>query len=134
MNESGQEAGWFESEVIPDTDVEMVHVMPETFPVGKRRGYVTFLFCTDEAHPQGVIIYAGSETGEKLGHQGLLELAQEVEAVADEAEGHWGGHIYLRNWDLTESRGFRGERDERLYEDFVDAIEKRIQRRGVRAV
>jgi hypothetical protein len=122
----------YKKEFLEYSGVEIAHILPQEFPITDRLCCVTFVFCTDEYHQDGIIIYAGSRRMENLSHEGLFQLASDMEAIDENtAEGHWGGHLSLNNPDdlnlIRKSHGFPGEPDREIYGDFIEKIYEKLQ-------
>lgn len=77
-----------------------IHLYPETFPLRTGGAIAYIQLRSVEDFPGSVIIFAGAEGIDDLGHEGLLEIA--LEEVTDVEEVSGGGHLRVR--DLSKVR------------------------------
>ncbi len=128
MSEKLEGADSFKKEKLDESGVTIAHILPLSYPLGINSCCVTFLYCEDDNHPDGIIIYAGSERIEDLSHQGLFELAQEIDLLDEEsAEGFWGGHVNTKTLSLIrKSRGFPEDIEPDIYNEFIDRLQEKF--------
>jgi hypothetical protein len=128
MSEKLEEADSFKKEKLDESGVAIAHILPLSYPLGINSCCVTFLYCKDDNHPDGIIIYAGSERMEDLSHQGLFELAQGIDLLDEEsAEGFWGGHVNTKTLSLIrKSRGFPEDIEPDIYNEFIDRLQEKF--------
>lgn len=106
--------------------LKAVEIINQEVPLfGASCGAITFIECYDENSDQGVFVYLAGDHEHSLGHQYVLQVAQERGIVSEHAEVIGGGVLDPIHLEQTKISHAFGQADISHLEKFITYLRKR---------